>query len=211
MKKSLATHNEIRKSRNFQRGNTDIQRGIASGLSSPRDINIQRSIVSVLTELPQVIKDNYANLKKIGGYKRGIQKRKNNFFDMYVHKLDQNWEENRIKLIVNWNAWTNSLRIDPQWANKENHYYLVETISNEGVKNQIEYAINFLKNWTLHPQSLFKKIELIDPNTFDLGDYMSDDFIESTWLSQQTYNKIRDEEWKEEAVKYGKWLRGEKK
>ncbi len=211
MKKSLKDHMEIRNSRNFQRGNTDIQRGIASGLSSPRDINIQRSIVSVLTELPQVIKDNYANLKKIGGYKRGIQKRKNNFFDMYVHKLDQNWEENRIKLIVNWNAWTNSLRIDPQWANKENHYYLVETISNEGVKNQIEYAINFLKNWRLHPQSLFKKIELIDPNTFDLGDYMSDDFIESTWLSQQTYNKIRDEEWKEEAVKYGKWLRGEKK
>lgn len=195
MKKSLATHNEIRKSRNFQRGNTKLQRAIAS----------------IMKRFPVSAKDVFEVFKNSEGYKRTIEEKSHDLFSLYMHKLDKNWEANKINVVVNTKLWNQNLRIDPQWENKENYYYLAEKVSNEDIKKQVEYAVDFLESWKLDPGSVLKKIELIDPNNFDPNDFLPDDVIEITWFKQEVYEKILVEEGEEEAVKYGKWLRGEKK
>ena len=104
------------------------------------------------------------------------------------------------------------MRIDPQWENKENYYYLAEKISNQDIADQVKYAITLLETWELDTKSLLKKVDLIvDMDDFDPSEWLPKEVIEETWFDQKIYEKILLEEWEEEAVKYGKWLRGEKK
>lgn len=161
--------------------------------------------------LPDSTKDVLTVFKNSTWCKRVLEEKSNNFFDMYMYKLDKNWEANKVNVTANNKLWINSLRIDPQWENKENYYYLAEKISNQDIADQVKYAMTLLETGELDKQSLLKKIELIDPNDFDMSDYLPDDLLESTWITQQTYEKIGQEEGREEAVKYGKWLRGEEK
>lgn len=190
-RKSLESHKARRACVNYQRGNTKVQRAIAS----------------IIMKLPDSTKDVLKIFENSKWYKRWLEEKSNIFFDIYMYKLDKNWEENRIKVVANKNQWIQNLRIDPQWENKENYYYLAEKISNESIVDQIKYAITLLETGKLDSQSLLKKIELIDPNDFDPSEWLPKEVIEETWFDQKIYEKILLEEWEEEAVNYGKWLR----
>ncbi|MDD3263045.1 MAG: hypothetical protein PHR61_04300 [Candidatus Absconditabacteria bacterium] len=194
-RKSLESHKARRACVNYQRGNTKVQRAIAS----------------IIMKLPDSTKDVLKIFENSKGYKRGLEEKSNIFFDIYMYKLDKNGEENRIKVVANKNQGIQNLRIDPQGENKENYYYLAEKISNESIVDQIKYAITLLETGKLDSQSLLKKIELIDPNDFDPSEWLPKEVIEETGFDQKIYEKILLEEGEEEAVNYGKGLRGAEK
>lgn len=214
MKRRLSSenHQERRNSANFQRGNTEPQRLVKSVVNQ-YPTETQKAITDVINEYPEEIKSVLDLLNKSECHNKRVEKTKyEGHYNISASKLDMQWEENKISIVMNKETWTQSIRIEPQWKNKEKYYYLAEKVSKKAIRDEIAYGITLLNTGFLPSASSIKKIETISNlDDFDPSEWLPDEVVEKTWFSQKTRDKILAEEGPEEAAKYGKWLRWEKK
>jgi hypothetical protein len=194
-RKSLESHQTRRTCANFQRGNTRDQR-ISKTIALVLDDH-PKQMINIVKELKNnVISDlNYAGDK----WYRCI----------YFFKDNNDGQENKIAITINEKYWNQTIDVVNE---KTQDRYVAENVSNEKIQQEIVNIIKFLETWNLSEHSTLKEFSFENMiEEFDASERVPEKVIQTKPFNQQTYDKILAEEGPEEAVKYGKWLRGEEK